>query len=92
MAYTAAEVKQLTEATTKAQGLSVLYAALEKRQWQRNGRTYGLAGFDRSKDLVHFTATWSDGRNGVGHSRVALSMQSAVENDTGDLSSAIILH
>ena len=92
MAYSAAEVKKITGAKTKSEALRLLYKGLEGRQWQGNGRAYGLAGYDPKKDRVHFTATWSAGPNTAGHSRVELSMQAAVENATGDLSDAVILH
>lgn len=91
MKYSASELKQLTGKATRAQGETALYNALETRQWRRGERQYTVAGYDRRKDLVHFTATWPAPGGGVGHSRVGLALRLAVEGD-GDLAQASVLH
>lgn len=92
MAISAKEVKALAGAKTKMAGLNTLYFQLEKRQWHRFGREYTAAGYDYSKDLVHFTATWPAEGGGIGHSRVAVSMATALNNKDGDLAGAAVLH
>ncbi len=86
----ASEIKRLSGAKSKAAGASILYAQLEQKTWERNGRTYSLAGYDQRKDLVHFTATWSI-EGGVGHRRVGIALADALGSITGDLSAAIVL-
>lgn len=86
----ATAVRALTGAATKAEGLRVLYARLEARAgWMLNGRGYRLAGYDRGRDRVHFTATWSAGeQGGIGHSRVCLPLGEALARNDGDLTGA----
>lgn len=91
MKLSAAQIKQMTGCRTRALGESALYTRLEAQSWFRGDRVYRAAGFDRRKDLVHFTATWAVEGGGVGHSRVGLPMKLALECG-GDLANASILH
>jgi len=91
MKLSAAEIKQMTGCRTRALGESALYTRLEAQGWFRGDRVYRAAGFDRRKDLVHFTATGAVEGGGVGHSRVGLPMKLALECG-GDLANASILH
>jgi hypothetical protein len=91
MKYTAQELKKLTAMPTRAQGETALYASLEGRQWHLGDRAYTLAGYDRRKDLVHFTATWPRLGGGVFHSRIGLALRLAVDG-AGDLTGASTLH
>lgn len=50
-----------------------------------------IAGYDRRKHLVHFTTNWAVAGGGIGHSRLGLPLQPAVESD-GELAAATILH
>lgn len=87
----AKEIKALTGAKSKMEGINILYAALEKKQWTRNNRTYTVAGYDYRKDHVHFTCTWSV-EGGAGHSRVEIPLADAVSSKNGDLCLANVLH
>lgn len=91
MKYTAKELKQITGKPTRAEGETFLYNELGQRAWRFGARSYNVAGYDRCRDLVHFTATWAAEGGGVGHSRLGLSLRSAVEGN-GDLAQAIVLH
>lgn len=91
MKLSAAEIKAMTGQKTRALGESVLYARLVSQNWFRGDRPYVTAGFDRRKNLVHFTATWAVEGGGVGHSRLCIPMKLALEC-RGDLASASILH
>lgn len=91
MKYKASEIKRLTGETTRAAAETALYRTLEARAWHRGEVAYGVAGYDRLKDLVHFTATWAVVGVGVCHSRVGLALRLAVEG-CGDLSKATVLH
>lgn len=85
-------IKTLTGAPNKAQGIAILCKQIEQKIWMWNAREYQFAGYDRRKDLVHFTSTWSAPEGGFGHSRVGLPMQAALSNKTGQLQDAIVLH
>lgn len=87
----AKQIKAVTGAATKWAGISMLVAKFECQTWTRNGRDYCVSGYDARKDLLHFTATWSLEGGGVGHSRVAIPLAQAVDDHTGDLSSAAVL-
>lgn len=87
----ATQVKALTGAKYKAQGIAILCKRIEAVTWSRNGREYRFAGYDNKKDLVHFTCTWSV-PGGAGHSRVAISMEEALKPTAGDLTGALVLH
>ena len=91
MKYTATEIKALTGKKTRMEAETALYATLDSREWHRDGRVYRPAGYARSRDLVHFTATWAVEGGGVGHSRVGIPLRLAVEGN-GDLTAAQILH
>lgn len=91
MKYDAKEIKTLTGKRTRAEGESALYASLEKRQWRCGERVYGLAGYDRRRDVVHFTATWPAPGGGACHSRLGLPLRAAIESD-GSLTGASVLH
>lgn len=91
MKLSAAEIKKMTGCATRAHGETALYTSLEAKSWHRGNRAYKTAGYDRARDLVHFTATWSVEDGGVGHSRLALSLHAALECD-GDLAPATVLH
>lgn len=91
MKLSAAQIKQMTGCKTRALGESALYTRLEAQTWFRGERAYRTAGFDRRKNLVHFTATWAVEGGGVGHSRVGMPLKLALEC-AGDLAQAIILH
>ena len=91
MKYSASELKKLTGKATRATAESALYAALESRQWHRGGQQYQVAGYDRRKDLVHFTATWARDGGGAFHRRVGVPLRLAVEGN-GDLEGAVVLH
>lgn len=91
MRLSAAEIKTMTGCKTRALGESALYTRLESQSWFRGERVYRAAGFDRRKDLVHFTATWAVEGGGVGHSRVGMPLKLALECD-GNLAQAVVLH
>lgn len=91
MKLSAAQIKEMTGAKTRALGESALYAQLEAQTWFRGDRAYRTAGFDRRKDLVHFTATWAAEGGGVGHSRLGMPMKLALEC-AGNLANATVLH
>jgi hypothetical protein len=91
MKLSAAEIKTMTGCTTRALSESALYARLEAQNWFRGNRSYRPAGFDRQKDLVHFTATWSVAGGGVGHSRLGFPLKLALECG-GDLAQSPVLH
>jgi len=91
MKLSAAEIKDMTGCATRAHGETALYASLETKSWHRGDRIYKTAGYDRTRDLVHFTATWSADNGGVGHSRLALSLKTALKC-TGDSAQATVLH
>lgn len=91
MKLSAAEIKHMTGCKTRALGETALYARLEAQSWFRGDRVYRTAGFDRRKDLVHFTASWAVAGGGVGHSRLCMPMKLALECG-GDLAQAIVLH
>ena len=91
MKLSAAEIKEMTGCKTRALGESALYARLEAQNWFRGDRVYRTAGFDRRRDLVHFTATWALEGGGVGHSRVGLPLKLALESN-GNLAQASTLH
>jgi hypothetical protein len=90
MKLTAKEIKQLTGAKTRFEGETALYKQLEDRQWTLSGRTYKVAGYDRRKDLVHFTSTWAV-EGGAGHSRVGVPLKQAIDPRT-DLIGVTVLH
>lgn len=91
MKLSAAEIKAMTGCKTRALGESALYARLEDKAWRYGDRIYRTAGFDRRKDLVHFTSTWAIEGGGVGHSRLGLPLKLALEC-AGDLAHALVLH
>lgn len=91
MKLSAAEAKQMTGCKTRALGETALYARLEAQSWFRGDRVYRTAGFDRRRNLVHFTSTWAGEGGGVGHSRVGLPLKLALEC-RGDLAQASVLH
>lgn len=91
MRLSAAEIKEMTGCKTRAQGESALYARLEAQNWYRGDRVYRTAGFDRRRNLVHFTATWAVEGCGVAHSRLGLPLKLALEC-RGDLIQASVLH
>jgi hypothetical protein len=90
MKLSAAEIKKMTGAVTRAHGETVLYQRLEGQEWFRGDRVYRTAGFDRRKSLVHFTATWSAEGGGVGHSRLGMPLKLALDCG-GDLAQATVL-
>ena len=90
MRLSAAEIKQLTGCATRVQGENALYARLEAQTWFKGERSYCTAGFDRRKDLIHFTATWAV-EGGAAHSRLGLPLKLALECG-GDLTQATTLH
>ena len=87
----ATHLKALTGAKTRAVGENILCRQFEDRKWVYRGHVARWAGFERRKDRVHFTATWSAGEGGVGHRRVALSLAAAFNNQTGVLDNALVL-
>jgi hypothetical protein len=91
MKLSAAQIKEITGCKTRAAGESALYARLEAQDWFRGDRGYRPAGFDQTKNLVHFTATWAIEGGGVGHSRLGMPMELALEC-AGNLAHAIVLH
>lgn len=91
MKYDAKEIKTLTGKRTRAEGETALYQSLEQRQWRYGDRAYGLAGYDRRRDIVHFTSTWAAPGGGAGHSRLGLPLRAAIESD-GNLAGASVLH
>lgn len=91
MKLSAAEIKQMTGCKTGALGESALYSRPEAKTWFRGERAYRAAGFDRRKNLVHFTATWAVEGGGAGHSRLGMPLKHALEC-AGDLAQAIVLH
>jgi hypothetical protein len=91
MNLSASVIKKMTGCKTRALGESALYTRLEAQSWFRGHRVYHIAGFDRSKGLVHFTATWPVEGCGVGHSRIGMPLKLALECG-GDLAQAIVLH
>lgn len=90
MKLSAAKIKTLTGCKTRTLGESALYARLEKQTWFRGDRGYRPAGFDRRKDLVHFTSTWAAQGGGAGHSRLGLPLKLALECN-GDLAQASVI-
>lgn len=90
MKLTAKEIKQMTGAKTRFEGETILYKALETREWTLFDRVYKVAGYDRRKDLVHFTSTWAV-EGGAGHSRVGLSLKQAMD-PRPDLIGVTVLH
>jgi len=91
MSISAKEVKTLTGAKYKMQGETILYNRLEGRSWQFGGRVYELAGYDRGKDLVHFTTTWSVSPGTVGHKRIGIPLLVALALESGDIKDPTIL-
>lgn len=91
MKYTAQELKALTGKRTRAEGETALYNAFAHRVFKLGDRVYTLAGFDRNKNLVHFTAWWPGPSGGAVHSRLGLPLRLAVEGN-GDLQRATVLH
>lgn len=93
MKMTAKEIKELTGADTRIQGETILYKQLEVRPWFYGGRAAECAGYDRRKDLVHFTVTWSAGPGVAGHRRIGLPLKEALVNQDGviDPDRAVIL-
>lgn len=98
MTVSAKEVRARSGERTKAAGLYALYQVVEKRPvaWSRvcagGVRVYSVTGYDRRRDLVHFSSWWkTEGGGAVGHSRVGLPLLDALSNETGDLSNAQIL-
>lgn len=91
MKLSAAEIKKMTGCKTRALGESALYARLEAQSWFRGDRVYRTAGFDRPRNIVHFTATWAREGGGAYHSRVGLPLKLALECG-GDLIQATVLH
>ena len=87
----AQQLKAMTGAKTRGIGENILFRQFEARNWVYLGHEARCAGFERRKDRVHFTATWSAGDGSVGHRRVALSLAAAFNNQTGVLDNAIIL-
>ena len=90
MKLSAAQIKHMTGCATRAQGENALYAQLEAQTWFKGEREYRTAGFDRRKDLIHFTATWAV-EGGAAHSRLGLPLKLALECG-GDLTLATVLH
>lgn len=91
MKYSARELRALTGQPNRAQGENALYKGLGEHAWRLGERQYQLAGYDRAKDVVHFTATWAAEGGGFGHSRLGLPLRVAVER-RGDLAHAKVLH
>ncbi|KFC72702.1 hypothetical protein [Massilia sp. LC238] len=91
MKLSASKIKEMTGCKTRALGESALYSRLETQHWFRGDRVYRPAGFDRRKNLVHFTSTWAVEGGGVGHSRVGMPLKLALEC-AGDLAQAVVLH
>lgn len=87
----AQQIKALTGAKTRAAGENILFRQFEARKWVYRGHEARWAGFERRKDRVHFTATWSAGEGVAGHRRVALSLAAAYNNQTGVLDNALVL-
>lgn len=87
----AQQLKILTGAKTRVEGENILFRQFEARKWVYRGHEARCAGFERRKDRVHFTATWSAGPGVAGHRRVALSLSEAFNNQTGVLDNAIVL-
>lgn len=94
---TAKEIKALTGAKTKAQGINLLYQGVCTKfaTWKRfccgADREYFPAGYDSKRDLVHFTSWWRTPDGSAGHSRIGLPLKDALASQTGDLSNAVIL-
>ena len=93
MKMNAKEIKALTGASTRFQGEEKLYKQLVARKWFWAGHEANCAGFDRRKELVHFTATWAVEPGAVGHRRVGLPLKAALNNKDGviDPDQAVIL-
>lgn len=79
----AKEIKALTGARTRTQGETILYNQLASRQWFYGGRKAECAGYDRRKDRVHFTVTWAAEAGAVGHRRVGLPLNTALNTTDG---------
>lgn len=94
---TAKEVKDLTGAKLKVQGINILYQQICTKftAWKRfccgADREYTPVGYDRKRDLVHFTSWWPGPDGSVGHSHVGLPLKDALESNNGDLSQAVVL-
>lgn len=88
---TAKDIKAMTGAENRWQGESMLYQQLEARQWRLGDRESQVAGYDRRKDLVHFTATWSAGAGCAGHRRVGVPLKVALANQSGVLDQYVVL-
>lgn len=94
---TAKEVRDLTGAKLKVQGINILYQQICTKfpAWKRfccgADREYTPTGYDKKRDLVHFTSWWSGPGGLVGHSRVGLPLKDALESATGDLERAVVL-
>ena len=91
MKYSARELKALTGQPNRAQGENAVYKSLCEYAWRSGGRQCQLAGYDRTKDVVHFTATWAAEGGGIGHIRLGLPLRAAVEA-RGDLTQTVVLH
>jgi hypothetical protein len=86
----ASEARQATGAKTLREAVDVLYRQLEARDWTYQGRQARTAGYDRRRDLVHFTCTWSV-PGGAGHRRLGLSLRRAIDQVDGVLDHASTL-
>jgi hypothetical protein len=89
--FSAQEIKKLTGAKTRMQGEFILYSQLEGKEWFLDGRVCNVAGYDRRKDLVHFTSTWTHEPGIAGHRRVGVPLKIALDNETGILANYSIL-
>jgi hypothetical protein len=84
------EIKLLTGAKSRLEGINLLYEQLGQKQWFRAGKAFELAGFDDKKNLVHFTSTWALDGGGVGHTRIGLPLESSLQSN-GDLAQACVI-
>lgn len=86
----ATEIKALSGKKNLIAGIDVLCKRIEAKEWKREGRVYRFAGYDRRKDTVHFTCTWSV-PGGAAHRRVGITMHQALDSTDGDLGRAWVL-
>lgn len=91
MKFSAAKLNTMTRCKPRALGESALYAQLQAQNWFRGDRSYRPASFDRRKDLIHFTETWSIAGRGICHSRLDIFLKLALECG-GDLAHSTVLN
>lgn len=78
--FPAKEIKRLTGASSKFQGINILCEELEKKYFWYCNRRYSFAGYDYKNRWVHLTSTWPLVDGGVGHSRIGISLEIAMNS------------